>query len=66
MWIPTNKKTGKVYPAITDAEKDAWEATLAIRGKYTYRKIPDQKPIPAPVEAKAVAKKETEKSDADA
>lgn len=66
MWIPKNKKTGKEYPAISDSEKDALEATLAIRGKYTYRKVPDPKPIPLPVEAKAVPKKEIEKSDADA
>lgn len=55
------------YPAITDAEKEAYEApTSAARGKYTFRKVPDPKPIPLPVEAKAVPKKEIEKSDADA
>jgi len=66
MWIPTNIATGHVYPAITDAEKAAWEKDPNINGgtRKRYRFAPvkieatpkatvkKEQPAPEPVEAK--------------
>ena len=42
-WIPKNKKTGVIYPAVDDAGKAALENDHATKGKYTFSKT-DQQP----------------------
>jgi hypothetical protein len=60
-YIPKNKKTGIEYPAISQEEKDAYEApTSAVKGKYAFRPVAGAKPAPIappPIEAKPVKEK---------
>lgn len=60
MWIPTNKRTGVIYPAISDQEKQFYETDPALKGKYTFKRQVEKMPkeVAEPVEAKKT--KETE------
>jgi hypothetical protein len=62
-WIPTNKRTGVKYPAISQEEKDAYESpNSAVKGKYTFQEVKQTaQSAPPPIEAKPVTKKEEEK-----
>lgn len=65
LWIPKNKKTGKEYPAITDAEKADYLKDPLLAPKYTFIAVPgsDKQPAPPPSEAKQVAQKPKEEKD---
>lgn len=60
MYIPTNKKTGVSYPAISEDDRKAYEAEgSAVRGKFTFKEVKDTaQKAPPPIEAKQVPKKE--------
>lgn len=58
-WIPTNKKTGMSYPAISDEEKAAYLADPLLSTKYNFQIVPgsERPKIAPPVEAKKVEDK---------
>ena len=62
MYIPTNKKTGVSYAAISEDDRKAYEAEgSAVRGKFTVKEVKDRAQKEAtPREDKEVTKKEEE------
>lgn len=62
-WIPKNKKTGVVYPAISDQEKSAYLADPLLSTRYSFSLVPgsDKVSAPPPIEAKREPKETEEK-----
>ena len=57
-WIPTNKKTGFSYPAISDKEKEEQLADPFLASKFKFQLVPgsDRPKVSEPIEAKKVEK----------